>query len=80
MIDTLRTVLLVALVFFISILVDITIFGIALTTGIFYAFYFYYRRSKALQRQLADLKVAAPDSPSTTSPPYNIPPPPSTDA
>ena len=64
--------------FFVSVIVDITLFGVILTTGLFYAFWYYYRKSKSLQKRLAD--AAAPNPESQTATPDDIPPPLSTDA
>jgi uncharacterized membrane protein len=76
--DTVRTILLVVFVFFVSVIVDITIFGVALTVVLFYAFWYYYRKSKDLQRRLTDTGASKPESQKAA--PDDIPPPLSTDA
>jgi len=81
--DTVRTILLVIVVFFVSVIIDITIFGVALTVALFCAFWYYYRKSKVLQRQMADARIppaTRADAPPPGSIPGNVPPPPSTDA
>ncbi|MGA2664011.1 MAG: hypothetical protein ABSF83_03620 [Nitrososphaerales archaeon] len=81
--DTVRTILLVVVVFFISVIIDVTIFGVAVTVAFFCAFWYYYRKSKVLQRQMADARIpsaARSDTPTSGSLPGNVPPPPSTDA
>ena len=77
MVDIFRTVVLVILVFLVSLLLVATIFGIILTTGLFYAFWYYFKKSKVLQRQLADSNIKS----DTPMPPQDtIPSPSSTDA
>jgi chromate transport protein ChrA len=79
MFDTLITIVLIVFVFFVSVIFDITIFGVILTTALFYAFWYYYRKSKVLQKRLRDSNAGSTDAPAD-APQDSIPPPPSTDA
>ena len=80
LLDPVITVVLVLLVFFVSYLFDgPRIFGEIMATAFFIAFYYYYRKSKSLEKQLASW--SPPGSKTPTSPPEEgIAPPLSTDA
>ena len=71
--DTLRTVVLVVLAFFVSLILVDTIFEVIFATVIFYLFWFYYRKSKMLKRQL-DEAGAGKARPSSASPEGALPP------
>ncbi len=77
--DTMRTVLLVVLAFFVSLILVDTIFEIIFATVIFYMFWYYYNKSKRLQRQLNENPATSGTQTSGQSPDL-IPPPASTDA
>jgi hypothetical protein len=67
--DTLRTVLLVVLAFFVSLILVDTIFEIIFATVIFYLFWRYYTKFKTLKKQV--------DGGSATQSGTGVPPPPS---
>jgi predicted PurR-regulated permease PerM len=79
MFDNIRSVLILVLVFFVAILFSGFILG-PIITVLFYLFQRYYKRSKQLEKRLADLTSQRADAPMNSPPPSSIPPPPSTDA
>jgi predicted PurR-regulated permease PerM len=79
MIDNIRSVLLLVLVFFVAILFSGFILG-PIITVLFYLFQRYYKRSKQLEKRLADLTSQNAGAQMNVPPPSSIPPPPSTDA
>ena len=77
--DTFRSVLTLVLVFFVAIIFSGLIYGSVITI-LFYFFQRYYKRSKELEKQLADLTSGKMQPAAGVPPPSVIPPPPSTDA
>jgi predicted PurR-regulated permease PerM len=77
--DNIRNVLVLVLVFFVAVLFSGFILG-PIITVLFYLFQRYYKRSKQLEKQLADLTSQRTDMQMNVPPPSAIPPPPSTDA
>lgn len=75
--DSLRTVLMLVLLFFISLINGLV--DIALILGFFYAFWYYYRKSKRLQAQLNQTPGSNAGFVSSSES-GDMPPPPSTDA
>ncbi len=68
----------VVMVFLISLFLgSISIF---IATGFFYAFWYYYKKSQKLQRQLDESNAAKTEPQTTSQFPEDVPPPPSTDA
>jgi hypothetical protein len=53
--------------------------SIFIATGLFYAFWYYYKKSQKLQKQLEGLNAAKTEPQATSSFPEDVPPPPSTD-
>jgi predicted PurR-regulated permease PerM len=79
MFDNIRSVLILVLVFFVAVLFSGFILG-PIITVLFYLFQRYYKRSKQLEKRLADLTSQNADAQMNVPPPSSIPPPPSTDA
>jgi predicted PurR-regulated permease PerM len=79
MLDSIRFILLIALVFFVAAVFSGLILG-PIITALFYLFYRYYKRSKMLEKRLADLASGKTEGQEDAPPPSAIPPPPSTDA
>jgi hypothetical protein len=78
LIDYTRTILLVLLVFFAAVFLGS--FDIFFAPALFYAYWYYYKKSKRLQKQLDECNAVGPEKPTTNSAQDVIPPPPSTDA
>jgi hypothetical protein len=76
--DTVRTILLILVVFFVSLYLGI--FSVFLVPVFFAAFWYYFIKSKRLQRQLDEKDKTKSGSPSTSPESGNVPQPPSTDA
>jgi predicted PurR-regulated permease PerM len=79
MFDNIRSVLILVLVFFVAVLFSGFILG-PIITVLFYLFQRYYKRSKQLEKRLADLTSERADTQMNIPPPSAIPTPPSTDA
>ena len=77
-IDISRTVLLVVMFFFIFLF--LLPFDIVFVPALFYAFWYYYKKSKRLQMQLNESARVKPGATSASLSPDSLPPPPSTDA
>ena len=77
--DNIRNVLLIVLVFFVAILFSGFILG-PIITLLFFLFQYYYRKSKALEKQLANTTGGKAAMETDAPTPSAIPPPPSTDA
>ena len=79
MFDNLRNIVLLVLVVFIAILFGGFILGPVIAI-LYFLFQRYYRRSKQLEKQLAELKGGKTQTETATPTPSSVPPPPSTDA
>jgi len=77
--DNLRNVLVIVLVFFVAILFSGFILG-PIITLLFFLFQYYYRKSKDLEKRLANLTSGKPETEMGSQSPSAVPPPPSTDA
>ena len=77
--DNIRNVLVIVLVFFVAILFSGFILG-PIITLLFFLFQYYYRKSKALEKQLATMTSGKAATGMDAPPPSAVPPPPSTDA
>ena len=69
-IDIMRTVLLVAVVFLVGLIIGV--FDIFLVPVLFYAFWYYYKKSKKLQQQME--LTAKPETAPGMPPQENVPP------
>jgi predicted membrane protein len=78
--DTLRTVLLVVLAFFVSLILVDTIFEVIFATVVFYMFWHYYRLYKSLQRQVNEGSTSLAGTSAPAPPSDGNLPPSSTDA
>lgn len=77
MFDNIRNVLVIVLVFFVAILFSGFILG-PIITLLFFLFQYYYRKSKDLEKRLANMSSGKTES--EVAAPSAVPPPPSTDA
>ena len=75
--DNIRNVLVIVLVFFVAILFSGFILG-PIITLLFFLFQYYYRKSKDLERRLANATSGRTEAEAVA--PSVVPPPPSTDA
>ena len=78
--DTLRTVLLVVLAFFVSLILVDTIFETIFATVTFYLFWHYYRKFKSLKRQVDEGSSPLSSTGAPAPPTDGSLPPSSTDA